>query len=64
MDKKTIIEELERELRMRHQVYPNLIRTGKLSLHLAQKRNQALQAAIDMIRGEKVTKSTQQNLFP
>lgn len=63
MDRKSIIAELERELRMRQQVYPGLIRSGKLHPDLAAKRNQALQAAISLIRESDNPKAEQTKLF-
>lgn len=63
MDIKTIIAELERELKMRERVYPGLIRSGKLHPDLARKRNQALLEAITIIRGKEAPKAEQKNLF-
>lgn len=63
MDKRDIIQELEREMQVRQQVYPALIRNGKLHPHLAARRNRALQAAIDFIKGTDAPKVEQKSLF-
>lgn len=50
-DVKEQISELEREMEMRHQVYPKLIDKGSLTAEQAAYRMLCLQAAIEQLRG-------------
>lgn len=63
MDRKAIVAELERELKMRQQVYPGLIRSGKLHPDLAANRNKALQEAIAIVKADDKPTVKQEELF-
>lgn len=50
LDRQEIIGELERELRMRAQVYPRWILTKKLRQDVGTRRIALMQAAIDLLK--------------
>ena len=58
------IQEIERELKMREQVYPNLIMKGKLNRVQAERQYRRLLAALSYLRdGVETKSSTQTKLF-
>lgn len=58
------IQEIERELKMREQVYPNLIMNGKLNRVQAERQYRRLLAALSYLRdGVETKSSTQTKLF-
>lgn len=54
------IKEIERELRMREQVYPNLIARGKLNRTQAERQYRRLRAALTYLGVEEEKKHASQ----
>lgn len=57
-----LIDELNREIRMRQDVYPRLIQKGKLHERVAFRRISLFQAAIAMLCGEEVATDPDQQM--